>query len=161
VYFFFKMIGNGKVAAGLFCMLCLFSVMPRYSPAVTFDGSLSWWDWSVFGLGAAFFLSLGAMLMLRLFEADIIRCGEPGVLPAWADMFGLSLPASAAPDIPASVGFHAPPRPNLKIPFLCRSCGADTEVPYSSSTCPFCGELPSSDGRKRSVFRRTEADAAD
>lgn len=156
MFFFLKIIGNPRVTAVPFLVLLVFSTIPAYSPAVTFDGSLTWWDWAVFALGAGFFLSLGAIVILYLFEPYVIQCGEPGEIPIWAQFFGFALPSKDnPPEAPAAV---TPPiffRPKVRMyPYKCRSCGADTEVPFVGSPCPFCGETPPSKPKSRSIFRQ-------
>jgi hypothetical protein len=151
VFFFLKIIGNPRVAAVLFLVLVIFSTIPAYSPAVTFDGSLTWWDWSVFALGAGFFLSLGAIGILYFFEPYVVQCGQPGEIPLWAQFLGFALPSSDNPTVaPIAV---TPPlffKPKVRMyPFKCKNCGADTEVTFVGSPCPFCGEAPTPPTRKR------------
>lgn len=151
MFFFLKIIGNLRVTLVLFVVLVVFSSIPAYSPAVTFDGTLTWWDWTVFALGAAFFLSLGAIGILYFFEPDVLRCGEPGEIPIWAQFLGFALPSSDNPPVaPTAV---TPPlffKPKVRMfPFKCRNCGADTEVTFIGSPCPFCGESPSPAARRR------------
>lgn len=159
VYFFLKIAGNPRLAAGLFFVLVVFSTIPAYSKNVTLDGSLTWWDWTVFGLGASFFLSLGAMLLAYFFESELKLCGEPGFVPGWASFFGIT--AAEAISVPAQPIYSSPPlihKPKAKLfPFVCRNCGADSEIAYVGSPCPYCGEVPPA-SNKRSLFKGGSAE---
>ena len=156
--FFFKLIGNPRITAGLFFVLVVFSTIPAYSRTVVLDGTLTWWDWTVFGLGVLFFLSLGGLALSHLCGAQLALCGEPGVVPVWAQFFGFlppPLPSPAATLLPVAEPLIYKPKVRL-VPYSCKHCGAGSEVPHVGHPCPYCGEVPSpgksSAPKKRSLF---------
>lgn len=156
VYFFLKIIGNPRVtfvlAAGLLLLAAL-GVSPRFGIV---PGDMGWWDWTYFGFGVLLFLSLGSSCVLCFFEEEVVLCGKPGVVPFWAEFFGMTAPdvrtrlASPSPETQSSPSATFPKHwPWSKtVPAACRQCGATSDVPYLGAPCAFCGETTVAAPRK-------------
>lgn len=148
--------GNFKVALVLAATLLLVAALGTSPRIGVVPGEMGWWDWTYFAIGVLLFLSLGAMVVTYFFEPDLCLCGEPGVVPVWAQFFGIyevAPPSAAVPPLPASAPLYHTPKQRL-VAFTCHSCGAGSEVPYVGYPCPFCGEAPAAPAKKRSVFKK-------
>lgn len=154
MFFFLKLLGHVRVAIGLAVFLLIVAALGSSPRTGIVPGDMGWWDWVYFFIGVMLFLSLGAMLLASFCEDDLRLCGEPGVVPAWAQFFGFLPPAAPAPSVPplpvSPPIFHTP-KVRL-IPYACRACGAVSDVSYYGAPCSFCGEAPPSSENKRSLF---------
>jgi hypothetical protein len=155
VFFFLKLMGNVKVAVVLAASLILFAALGASPQIGVVPGQMGWWDWTYFAIGVLMFLSLGAMVLSYFFEPDLILCGEPGVIPVWAEFLGMCSVAAPTPvvePLAASAPLYHKPKERL-YPLNCSNCGAGSEVPFIGSPCPFCGEVPPAAAKKRSAFK--------
>jgi hypothetical protein len=155
VFFFLTLMAKLRVAIALAVVLLLVAALGASPRVGVVPGEMGWWDWTYFFIGVLLFLSLGAMVLVHFFESDLVLCGEPGVVPAWALLFGFAevvMPSADAPPLPTSSSIYHGPKQRL-YPFTCQNCGAGSEVPYIGSPCPFCGEAPASGVKKRSISK--------
>ena len=155
MFFFLKLMGNVKVAVVLAASLILFAALGASPQIGVVPGQMGWWDWTYFAIGVLMFLSLGAMVLSYFFEPDLILCGEPGVIPVWAEFLGMCSVAAPTPvvePLAASAPLYHKPKERL-YPLNCSNCGAGSEVPLIGSPCPFCGEVPPTAAKKRSAFK--------
>jgi hypothetical protein len=95
------------------------------------------------------------MVLSYFFEPDLILCGEPGVIPVWAEFLGMcsvAAPTPVAEPLAVSAPLYHKPKERL-YSFNCSNCGAGSEVPFIGSPCPFCGEVPPAAAKKRSASK--------
>jgi len=155
VFFFLKLMGNFKVALVLAATLLLVAALGTSPRIGVVPGEMGWWDWTYFAIGVLMFLSLGAMVVTYFFEPDLRLCGEPGVVPVWAEFFGVyeaNKPSVPLAPLKTSAPLYHTPKQRL-VAFTCHHCGAASEVPYVGYPCPYCGEAPAPASKKRSVFK--------
>jgi hypothetical protein len=155
VFFFLKLMGNVKVALVLAASLLIFAALGASPRIGVVPGQMGWWDWTYFAIGVVLFLSLGAMVLSYFFEPDLILCGEPGVIPVWAEFLGVcsvAAPTPVAEPLAVSAPLYHKPKERL-YSFNCSNCGAGSEVPFIGSPCPFCGEVPPAAAKKRSASK--------
>lgn len=156
MFFFLKLMGNVKVALVLAASLLIFAALGASPRIGVVPGQMGWWDWTYFAIGVVLFLSLGAMVLSYFFEPDLILCGEPGVIPVWAEFLGMcsvAAPTPVAEPMAVSAPLYHKPKQRL-YSFNCSNCGAGSEVPFIGSPCPFCGEVPPpAAAKKRSAFK--------
>ena len=163
MFFFLKLMGNVKVAVVLAASLILFAALGASPRIGVVPGQMGWWDWTYFAIGVLMFLSLGAMVLSYFFEPDLILCGEPGVIPVWAEFLGMcsvAAPTSVAEPLPASAPIYHKPKERL-YPLNCSNCGAVREVPFIGPPCPFCGEVPPAAAKKRKGFNLNDVSSID